>query len=165
MKHRLLTLLFCAVPFAAMAEPDAEAIKAAEELTKTMGLEKQMQSGFNAMLPAIDGMAKRLNLTPEATTELKEIYRTWFNEDIDQKDLHQKLITIYAKYYTKDELAELNKFYLSPLGQKTLATMPEVMKESSMLGMQAAQAQQGKLQERLKPFMEKYNPKQPALGQ
>src|SRR5690606_22706570 len=94
--------------------------------------------------------------------ELKEIYRVWFMEDIDQADLRKQVIAIYAESYTKDELLELPKFYKSPLGQQTLSTMPEVMRKSSMAGMQAAQAKQSSLQERLKPFMEKHAPKPPG---
>ena len=40
--------------------------------------------------------------------------------------------------------------------------MPEIMRKSSIAGAQAAQAKQGALQERLKPFMEKHGPKAPT---
>lgn len=162
MKHRLLIILLALAPVIAKAEPDAETLKTAEEMAKVIGLDKQMANGFNAMLPSIDVLAKRLALGPAETEELKEIYRKWFLEDIDQADLQKKVIGIYAESYTKEELLELTKFYKSPLGQKTLSTMPEIMRKSSLAGMQAAQAKQPALQDRLKPFLEKHAPKQPA---
>jgi len=164
MKHRLLIALIAFAPVFAKAAPDADTLKAAEEMAQTIGLEKQMLNGFNAMLPSIDMVAKRLNLAPAETEELKEIYRVWFMEDIDQADLRKQVISIYAESYSKDELTELTKFYKSSLGQKTLSTMPEIMRKSSTAGMQAAQAKQIALQERLKPFMEKHAPKPPGTA-
>lgn len=167
MKRRLLIALLATFPVFAKAEPDAGTIKAAEEMAVIIGLDKQMANGFNSMLPAIDAVSKKLALTAEESEELKGIYRAWFLEDIDQADLRKKIVAIYAESYTKEELLELTKFYQSPLGQKTLSTMPEVMRKSSMVGMQAAQAKHPLLQERLKPFMEKHAPQapQPVPGQ
>jgi uncharacterized protein len=163
---RSLFIAFCSIlPLIARAEPDAETVKIAEEMAITIGLEKQMANGFSAMIPAIEQISKRLNLGPAESDELKGIYRSWFLEDIDQVDLKKKIVQIYAQSYTKEELIELNKFYKSPLGQKTLQTMPEVMKQSSMAGMQAAQAKQQALQDRLKPFMEKHAPQAPQAPQ
>jgi hypothetical protein len=162
MKKSILIALLAFAPVFANAAPDAAVLQAAEEMAQTIGLEKQMANGFNAMLPSIDMVAKRLALGPKETEELKAIYRTWFLEDIDQADLLKQVIAIYAESYTKEELVELTRFYKSPLGQKTLSTMPEIMRKSSTAGMLAAQSKQGALQDRLKPFMEKHAPKAPA---
>lgn len=170
MKRSFFLLLFSAVSAFAQPKPSAEAVKAAEALTKTLGLDKQTESGMTAMNPMIDNLAKRLQLSAEDTAELKTIYKAWFIEDLDQAKLRGEITKLYAQSFTLEELAELNKFYQSPVGQKTVVTMPQIMQKSAMIGMQEAQGKQALLQARLKPFMDKHSsklqqPAPPAPGQ
>lgn len=45
-----------------------------------------------------------------------------------------KIVPVYDKYYTIEDLHAVNTFYSSPAGQKILATLPQVMHESMQIG-------------------------------
>ncbi len=49
-------------------------------------------------------------------------------------DLMNSIIPLYHKYFTKTEIEELLAFYETPLGKKTIATLPQLMSESMALG-------------------------------
>ena len=40
------------------------------------------------------------------------------------------IVDIYVNVYTEDEVKEVTKFYQSPIGQKLIAKMPQVMQEA-----------------------------------
>ena len=46
------------------------------------------------------------------------------------QDIKAPIINAYAQVYTKEEVEQLIRFYQSPLGQKTLTKMPELMQVS-----------------------------------
>ncbi len=165
MKRPLLLLLLSATAIFAQAEPSAEALAAAKELTKTLGLEKQHEAGLATMTPMIENLAKRLQLDEKESNELRETYREWFTKDLDQVKLRDEVTKLYAQSFTVEELKEINKFYLSPVGQKTVKAMPEIMQKSAALGMQEAQSKQALLQTRLQPFIQKAQAQQQAPGQ
>ena len=80
MKKRLiLPLIFCALSSSAMAQTTA-----IDEMFEVMSMERQMAGGFEAMLPLIDKLSTQLKLNSEEEQELKGIFRTWYNEDIDR---------------------------------------------------------------------------------
>jgi hypothetical protein len=151
-------------PAAAPKEFTPEQIKAATDLTSIMGLNRQLESGFNAMMPMIGNLSRQLKLNEADQTELVGLYRSWFTEDIDQAKLKETIIKLYAEMFTLEELTGLTDFYKSPLGQKTLGTLPELTRRSSLAGMEGAKAAQQKLQERLRPFIEKHQPVAPIPG-
>lgn len=160
MKIKTLVILLSAFPILSFAEPSAEGQQLAKELTSLLGMDKLQENGFAAMAPMVEGLAKRLQLDPEATEELKAIYKAWYVEDLDQEKLRENATQLYADAFTPDELKELLQFYQTPIGKKTITVMPEITKRSAMLGMQEAQSKQALLQARLQPFMEKHGPKQ-----
>jgi uncharacterized protein len=53
---------------------------------------------------------------------------------MDIREFMEKIIPIYDKYYTMDDLRAINGFYSSPAGQKIIATLPQVMHESMVAG-------------------------------
>jgi hypothetical protein len=54
-----------------------------------------------------------------AKNKTMEIYTTLCEETIDQ--MIDDVVNVYVKYYTLDELEQLESWYASPLGQKVLA--------------------------------------------
>jgi len=57
-----------------------------------------------------------------------------FSAKMDSHQLIEKIVPIYDKYYTVEDLQALNAFYSSPVGHKILATLPNVMQESMRVG-------------------------------
>ena len=64
-----------------------------------------------------------INKAPlEQQGELRKIIKT--------EEIIKRLIPLYAKYYTVEELKELITFYNSPTGRKHLETVPKIMEDS-----------------------------------
>ena len=138
------------------AETTSDKTSAIQEMFHLIGIDKQMTGGFDAMLPIVDQLASQLQLDANGKEELKTIYRDWWENDIDRKAMEEKMVELYAKIFTTAEINELNKFYRSPVGQKFLEKLPELMKLGAEIGMKEAQSKQTKLLERLQPFLEKH---------
>jgi len=128
-----------------------------EKMFKVMDMEKQLNGGFEAMLPIIDQMAVNFKLDVDAKEELLSIYRAWFNEDIDRSLIMQKMKGLYANHFTNQEIEDITKFYQTPVGQKFLKQSPELMKLGAQIGMTEAQSKQTLLLSKLKPFFDKHD--------
>jgi hypothetical protein len=48
----------------------------------------------------------------------------------------ERVVPIYAKYLTVEEMQQLEAFYESPIGQKVLQALPAIMQESVAVGQQ-----------------------------
>jgi len=57
-----------------------------------------------------------------------------FEKEMNIQGLVDKMIPIYAKYYTLDDLKAVNAFYETPAGQRVLAATPLIMHESMQIG-------------------------------
>ena len=128
-----------------------------DKMFRVMEMDKQLTGGFEAMLPVVDQMAAKFKLDAAAKGELTDIYRTWFNDDIDRAAVMRKIKDIYATSFTEKELQEVTQFYQTPVGKKFLKKSPELMRLGAQIGMQEAQSKQAQLIKRLKPFFEKHN--------
>jgi hypothetical protein len=66
----------------------------------------------------------------------------------------EKIIAVYAKHFTQDEVRSLVEFYKTPLGQKAIKEMPTLAQEGAAIGQGWANANMpriaGRLQERLR---------------
>lgn len=156
MRHPL-TLLFALVALVishAHAAPASQ--KTIQKMFSVMNMDQQFVGGLEAMMPIIDDMAKNLNLSPSETEELRQIYRDWYAEDIDQAAIMDKLMWIYADHFSEEEVQEIIAFYETPLGQKWVTESPKLMQLGAQVGMAEAEKNQAKLLERLEPFLGKH---------
>ncbi len=127
-----------------------------EKLFSVMKIDEQMTGGFEAMLPVIENMSQQLSLNAAEKGELRDIYRTWFDQDIDRNLIKSRLVSLYANTYSQQEIEDVTAFYLTPTGQKFLQQSPVLMKQAAQIGMMEAQAKQQLLLDRLTPFIEKH---------
>ena len=56
------------------------------------------------------------------------------------------LYAMYMQTFTEDELKTINDFYITPLGQKVIVTVPQLVQERNRLAMQRLQENVGELQ-------------------
>ena len=150
-KYLVLPLMFFTLSTPAMAEESP-----VDEMFKIMSIDKQITGGFEAMLPVIEQMTAQFKLDAEGKEELKGIFRTWFNEDIDREKMVSEIKTLYSQTFTNDELREVTEFYKTSTGKKFLEKSAALMQLGAQIGMNEAQAKQVKLMERVKPFLEKH---------
>lgn len=57
-----------------------------------------------------------------------------FMNEADMDELMDKLVPIYDKYLSHDDIKELIKFYESPAGKKYVKVLPQISKESMTIG-------------------------------
>ncbi|PNH91113.1 hypothetical protein C1M56_02380 [Vibrio diazotrophicus] len=134
-------------------------IETAEKLLVTMKVDEQMLGGFESMLPIVNQLADNLRLNDEETVELKNIYRNWFNNDLDREGLKRQIAVVYAQTFTVDEMEDVIRFFESPTGKKLVEKSPSLTQKGAQLGMNEAQNKQHLLLEKLTPFIEKHQAK------
>ena len=78
-------------------------------------------SGFRQNME--ENLKKVVDGVPE---EQKDHYRELFNAE----EIIERLIPLYDKYYTEEELWDIIQFYESPAGKKAIEATPKIMKES-----------------------------------
>ena len=59
-----------------------------------------------------------------------------YMDENSSKDFVGRLVPIYQRHFTADEVAGMVKFYSSPLGQKVLTEMPLALAEANQAGQQ-----------------------------
>lgn len=150
-KALILPLIFLTLSAPIMAQESA-----IDKMFTVMNMDTQMNGGFEAMLPVIDQMSAQFKLNDEGKEELKEIFRTWFNEDIDRSKIINEIKALYSDSFTDAELNAITEFYQTPVGQKFLEKSPQLMQFGAQIGMQEAQSKQTQLMERVQPFLEKH---------
>jgi len=116
------------------------------------------------MKESYEGMIKRITqMQIEANPELKAIepaIKAFFTKFMGWEAQKGDIAALYAKNYTVEELKELNKFYQSPLGQKTVQIMPQLAAASAQIGqsrmMQHMPEMKAMIEEELKKLSKKH---------
>ena len=63
-------------------------------------------------------------------------YWTKFEKKINPRDLLDKMVPLYDKYFSLEDLKAINTFYGSAAGQRILSSMPQIMQEAMKVGME-----------------------------
>ncbi|WP_458071852.1 DUF2059 domain-containing protein [Rhodanobacter sp. BL-MT-08] len=90
------------------------------------------------------GLGKSLSqMNSQVATSMKQAlpcvssnYWQGYIDDNSSKDFVSRLVPIYQKHFTADEVDGMVKFYSSPLGQKVLTEMPLALAEANQAGQQ-----------------------------
>ena len=132
---------------------------AIDEMFRVMSMDKQMDGGFEAMLPVVDQMSARFNLNQAGKEELRTVFRTWFDEDIDRTKIIKEIKALYSQSFTDSEIREITQFYKTDVGKKFLEKSPQLMQLGAQIGMKEAQVKQAQLMQRVQPVLEKHGVK------
>ena len=124
--NKLIPVLLIIFSLVATARPDVtpEKRKEIEKLLRLTGMEKlvgQMETQMIASLKA-------------QMPQVPELFWTKFQQKMNTRELVEKIIPIYDKYYSTDDIKAVNAFYETPAGQKLLSTLPQVMQEAMKVG-------------------------------
>lgn len=118
---------------------DQAAEKEAEKLLNTMG----MQSAFE------ETIAQMLNLELHQNPALapyKSVMMTFFEKHMSYDSLKSELVAMYAEAFTASELEQINGFYATEAGKKTIEKMPVLMVQGGQIGATRIQENIGELQ-------------------
>lgn len=131
-----------AQPPANAATPPAKeaSIRQLMELTGVTGLGAQMmKTGIEQFRASVTESQPD---NPRAK-QFIDAFVAGFQKHFDPESLTEKVVPIYDKYLTEEDLQGLLQYYRSPLGQRMLKALPEIARESQqagfLLGQKAAQ--------------------------
>ena len=96
---------------------------------KTMG-EQLMKAGMEQFRASITESQPD---NPRAK-QFVDAFQTRFQKHFDPNSLTEKVVPIYDKYLSEEDVKGLLEYYNSPLGQRMLKALPEVARESQAVG-------------------------------
>jgi hypothetical protein len=107
--------------------------KAAAKLLETTNVPEMLEQVKASVEATMAQQLKTLNLPEEgraAAAKAQQEMMAWFCDLFSWKRTQDMYVEIYVETFTEDELNQLIAFNQSPLGQKVLKKMPEIMQRS-----------------------------------
>ena len=101
--------------------PKEVAIREILQLTGSAALSRQV---MEQMLPTLK----------QAVPDVPDSFWNEFMAEVNEDELIERIVPVYAKHFTLEELEQLIAFYKTPLGKKLIGEMPVVMQESIAVG-------------------------------
>ncbi len=133
----VLSLSFLCLSSVCLAASEAE--KEAEKLLNSMGLEQVLEQSISQMLDI--ELQQNAALTP-----YKGVMLQFFSKHMSYESLKPSMLKLYAETFTVAELQQLNQFYATDVGKKTIEKMPMLMAEGAKMGAARVQENIGELQ-------------------
>lgn len=138
---RSITLKFILVvlgtlTFSSIAAQEQSHIDAAKELLDLMNADQAIEQSYDQMYPYMQEMAVQLGVTEEQRPQFDRHMERMIEvmkEELNWEKMEPHLLKAYTSVYTEEELRELSEFYASPLGQKFVAKMPELMEATMQM--------------------------------
>lgn len=151
----ILTLAFSLLVLPLSAQDEGKAKSPAERLLEVTEFKKTITKGGDAGFAMIEKQLEAQNLTKEEMAEVKTAFMDYMDRVAEDPELLKKTTALYNEHFTPDELEELIVFYKTPLGQKTLSSLPDVMSQATQYSTAIAQKHVGPFQEALTKILEK----------
>ena len=137
-----------AAPQSSKADPQKEArIRELMDITGAKNLGQQLiEAGMEQFRSSVQDSQPN---NPRAK-QFVDAFVARFQKHFDSDSLTERVIPIYDKYLTTDDLQGLLDYYHSPLGQRMLKALPEVTRESQAAGFALGQKAAQETMEELK---------------
>lgn len=124
MKKLTLILLLALGVMAVRAEIDSAKRREIEKMMRLTGMEKMVDQLMSQMITTFR----------TSYPDVPESFWDKFKSKMNSRDLIEKLIPLYDKYYTTEDLKAVNTFYETPAGRKIISTLPRLMSEAMEVG-------------------------------
>jgi hypothetical protein len=115
--------------------------QAARELYELMG-------GKNLAQTASMAVVAQLQSNPEMAP-YKDVLESWVHKVYSGDTIDKQMVQLYVETYSENELRQIIVFYKTPVGQKVLSKMPEIMQKGMTIGQTLAQEHMPELREAL----------------
>lgn len=133
-------LLATGVALSCAAVADSQSDAAAEKLLSAMNIDSVIEQSMEQMLQI------QLQQNP-ALAPYRHVMMAFLNKHMSYESLKPDLIQIYSDSFTADELDKLNAFYQTPVGEKTIRLMPDLMNQGAQLGVSRIEENIGELEQ------------------
>ena len=114
--------------------------KEAGKLLDEIGMEKMLEQSIQQMLQV--QIQQNPGLAPYKNVMLK-----FFAKNMSYESLKPEFVKIYAEAFSAKELREINQFYKTPTGKKSVELMPQLMAQGAQIGAARVQSNIGELQQ------------------
>ena len=108
-------------------------IDEARKLLDLMDADQSIDQAYDQMTTQFAGMWDHLDLPddqrPMFDRHMEKMVEI-MKEEMSWEKMEPYLLDAYVSVYSEEELREINEFYASPLGQKFVAKMPELIQAS-----------------------------------
>ncbi len=125
-------------PLAARADETSHRA-AAESLLNNMDMDKLMSQSVDQMLQVQVGQNP-------AIAPYQAQMKTFLSKYMSWAAMKDDMVKIYVNEFTEPELKELNAFYQTPLGKKTVQKMPTLLAKGAEMGQKRVQEHLPELQ-------------------
>lgn len=154
---------------------DPAVMAAVTKLLATMNYRPMMEQAMTVAAQNAEVTARRMSdmslqsnakLTAEQKAKLKaqmdakfpaivEAMKKIFTDPTLLDEIQALTIQVYARHYTVAEIEQMAAFYATPVGQKVMRTMPQVMSESMSASQQIMEPRIGALMQDVMKIAEK----------
>lgn len=151
MKHKIFLAVGLAafLAFESHSSADEASHRAAvEKLFATMNMEKTHAASLESILQ------QQVRANP-AMGMLQNTMREFLNKYMSWAVLKDDMVKLYKEAFSEAEIGELNKFYESPVGKKSIEQMPTLMGKGMGLAQERMKDHLPELQAALKEAAEK----------
>jgi hypothetical protein len=114
-------------------EPAKEA--AIRNMFEVLGMAKMMEQVIAGMSNNMKPMLMSSLPAGEYREKLADLFFQKFQSKLRVEELLDLAVPIYEKYFSKEEVEGLTRFYQTPLGQKALSVLPQSMVEMQTASM------------------------------
>ncbi len=139
MKIRHLGVVVLLSMATSLVYADAASEREAEKLLGTIGMEESMKQSMSQIIDV------QLQQNP-ALVPFREVMLKFLNKHMSWESLKPELLVIYTEAFTAEELREINAFYATETGKKTIEMMPVLMGKGAQIGMNRVQDNMQELQ-------------------
>jgi len=122
------------------AADDASHRQQVETLFRLTQMEKKIQESVDSVVQL------QVRQNPKLAQHEKTMH-DFFTKYIGWNALKDELADMYMKKFTEQELTDINAFYITPVGQKVITVLPELVQERNQLAMMRLQQNIGELQQ------------------
>lgn len=133
-RSRVFCLVFFVLAGAVPAQetkPMSAQERAARDLYHLLGGQRLAESRTEAMV-------REMRDDPDIGP-YEDVFRAWDEKVFAAEDLERETVKLFMRSFSEAELRELVAFGKTPVGQRVLARLPEVMMQSAEIGMTRAQ--------------------------
>jgi hypothetical protein len=124
--------------------------QAARELCRVVCGAGSVQTGVEVM--------SRVKENPE-TADMEDVFRGWYVSAMKIWDREGAMAQDYMAAFSEQEMRDLLAFYRTPLGQKALAKLPELVRKEAELSGREAGTHEGELETLLAPRLKELEDK------
>ena len=134
----LMAFVYATFPCTSLADADSHR-QAVEQLFKLTHMEQKVNESVDNVLLI------QLQQSPQLEPHRQALY-DFLQKHIGWNSMKEAIAAMYMEAFSEAELNEMNAFYITPIGQRVINDVPQLVQRRNQLAMQRMQQNIGELQ-------------------